>query len=44
MKKVQESKELKDIHIGPILDATLNVGLFIKWLSKELDILLCYKN
>lgn len=40
MNKVKQSKELADIHIGPRLDATLNVGMPIKWLNKDLTSLL----
>ncbi|QCR33570.1 hypothetical protein [Lysinibacillus sp. SGAir0095] len=40
IKKVQQSKSATSIHIGPPLDATLNVGLPIRWLNKELGALL----
>lgn len=40
IKKVQESNAIENIHIGPPLDATLNVGLPIDWLNKDLNILL----
>lgn len=42
IKKVQVSKGLKDIHIGPRLDAKINVGLPVNWLNKELEMLLNY--
>lgn len=38
--KVQQSKQATSIHIGPPLDATLNFGLPIKWLNKDLGALL----